>query len=74
MEHLSFLYCPIRSGIEERGFDLSTQLMALGAELAQFAGHDSAAFLFTKAECVGVRAAIIEVRRQLEEHRVAHGC
>jgi hypothetical protein len=67
-------YCPIRSELEERNFILVGRLVALIERLLGLTGRDHEAFVDTKAQCRTLHTGIVGARRDVQEHRLAHGC
>ncbi len=67
-------YCPTRRDLEERSLNLVGRLTVVTEHLLRLIGRDHGAFLANKAECRDLRTVIVESRRQLQEHRLAHGC
>lgn len=67
-------YCPVRRHLEQNGFDLVGRLAVVTERLTRLIGHDRVAFADTKGQCSKLRAEILEARRQLGAHRLAHGC
>jgi len=67
-------YCPIRRDLEQRGFDLVSQLAVLTEKLLRLVGHRHVAFVAMKSESANTRADIMHPQRKLAQHRLAHGC
>lgn len=67
-------YCPVRRHLEQNGFDLVGRLAVLTERLLRLIGRDRPAFANMKAECVSVRAEVVDARQKLAAHRLAHGC
>lgn len=67
-------YCPVRRNLEQRNYNLVSRLSALTDRLMRLIGSDHTAFAAAKLECRCVRDEVSEVRREVAEHRLAHGC
>ncbi|MGZ4788125.1 MAG: hypothetical protein ACXVZX_06370 [Terriglobales bacterium] len=67
-------YCHVRRTLEERGYYLTSRLSLLSTQLMKLIGNDRGAFTDTKMQCADVRDEIVDVRRELQEHRTEHGC
>lgn len=71
---LTSQYCPDRRNLEERVWVLVSRLSASTGQLLNLIGKNHQVFLSAKADCGQTRDEIIELRRQLDGHRFAHGC
>ena len=67
-------YCPVRRNLEQNGFDLVSRLAILTDRLLRLIGHDRIAFAATRVECKDMRAEVVEAKKKLAAHRLAHRC
>ena len=68
-------YCPTKSDLERRMWNLVERFQVLASRLADLAGtNHQAAFAEAEADCAGTRTEIVELRRHLEAHQSEHKC
>jgi hypothetical protein len=70
---LTAKYCPTRSRIEDRWFELVSTLFRLSSRLNDLTGQHQL-FHAMKLECVQVHQELAELHMSLRNHRTEHGC
>jgi hypothetical protein len=71
---LTTQYCPDRRNLEENVWVRVSDLSTLTGRLLKLIGKDHRDFLLTQIACGDAKADIVDFRRQLDTHRLAHRC
>jgi len=71
---LTTQYCRHRRSLEEKVWVRVSRLSALTGRLLGLIGKDHQAFTQTRTACCTAKADIVDFRRRLDTHRLAHGC
>lgn len=72
--NLTAQHCPTRRNLEERGWNLTSELSSLSSRLLSLVAVDHRGFNATSARCLEVRSKLKESNRELKAHRSEHGC
>lgn len=71
---LTTQYCANRRNLEENVWVRVSRLSALTSRLLNLIGKDHRDFILTQIACSDARADIVDLRRRLDTHRLAHHC